>query len=172
MATTHLLIASYTVGSGGAANIDFTSIPATYTDLLVKLSGRTTSNYGNTFAQTDMSLNGTGYSVDRVLIGYNGSAGSNNGGVGSTYGVTSSSATTYAFGNTEIYIPSYTSSNVKTISVDGVAETNSATAPIISFNSTRFNVTSAINRVTITPTSSAGSFAEFTTAYLYGIKNS
>jgi hypothetical protein len=34
------LISSVTVGSGGAADIEFTSIPATYTDLLVKISIR------------------------------------------------------------------------------------------------------------------------------------
>ena len=42
MANTYTLISSVTVGSGGAANIEFTSIPATYTDLLLKLSTRTT----------------------------------------------------------------------------------------------------------------------------------
>jgi hypothetical protein len=36
MATTYEIIASVTVGSGGAANIEFTSIPATYTDLVLK----------------------------------------------------------------------------------------------------------------------------------------
>jgi hypothetical protein len=39
MANTYTLIASsVTVGSGGAANIEFTSIPATYTDLVSALS--------------------------------------------------------------------------------------------------------------------------------------
>ena len=33
MANTYKLIASNTVGSGGSSGIDFTSIPATYTDL-------------------------------------------------------------------------------------------------------------------------------------------
>ena len=40
MANTFVLLASTTVGSGGASSIDFTSIPATYTDLVVKVSGR------------------------------------------------------------------------------------------------------------------------------------
>jgi hypothetical protein len=44
MATTYTLInSSVTVGSGGAADIEFTSIPATYTDLLLVLSGRGTT---------------------------------------------------------------------------------------------------------------------------------
>ena len=37
MANTYVLISSSTVGSGGAASIDFSSIPATYTDLVLKL---------------------------------------------------------------------------------------------------------------------------------------
>jgi hypothetical protein len=40
MATTYEAIATVEVGSGGAANIDFTSIPATYTDLCIKASAR------------------------------------------------------------------------------------------------------------------------------------
>jgi hypothetical protein len=36
MATTYEAIATVEVGSGGAANIEFTSIPATYTDLVIK----------------------------------------------------------------------------------------------------------------------------------------
>jgi hypothetical protein len=34
MANTYTLISSVTVGSGGTCNIEFTSIPATYTDLV------------------------------------------------------------------------------------------------------------------------------------------
>jgi len=40
MATTYEAIATVTVGSGGAATFGFTSIPATYTDLLVVASLR------------------------------------------------------------------------------------------------------------------------------------
>ena len=36
-------IATVTVGSGGAADVTFSSIPATYTDLLLKLSSRADS---------------------------------------------------------------------------------------------------------------------------------
>jgi hypothetical protein len=40
MANTYEAIATVEVGSGGAADIEFTSIPATYTDLVLKLSAR------------------------------------------------------------------------------------------------------------------------------------
>jgi hypothetical protein len=40
MAATYKLIETVTVGSGGAANIEFTSIPQTYTDLKLVISGK------------------------------------------------------------------------------------------------------------------------------------
>ena len=48
MATTYKAISTVTVGSGGAASITFSSIPATYTDLVLKISGRhdTSSDQG------------------------------------------------------------------------------------------------------------------------------
>ena len=65
MPDTFIKIASVTVGSGGASSIDFTSIPSTYTDLVVvhslrgtnaavyqqariQFNGDTASNYTNT----------------------------------------------------------------------------------------------------------------------------
>ena len=42
MPVTYKPIATVTVGAGGAASIDFTSIPGTYTDLLVLISARST----------------------------------------------------------------------------------------------------------------------------------
>jgi hypothetical protein len=46
---TYTLINSVTVGSGGAASMEFTSIPSTYTDLVVKISGRSdnTGSFAN-----------------------------------------------------------------------------------------------------------------------------
>lgn len=167
---THVLIGSVTVGAGGAANISFSSIPGTYTDLLLKLSARSVGTYGNTFTQTDMTLNSTGYSADRVVVGYNSVVGTNSGGVGTTYGTTSSGATADTFGNTDIFILNYTSSSAKTSVSYGSAETESTTAAAISFNATNFNVTSPVTSLALTAV--AGNFAQHSTAYLYGIKNS
>jgi hypothetical protein len=55
MANTYTLISSVTVGSGGAANIEFTSIPQTYTDLLYKISGRLSVDSASAF----LRYNGT-----------------------------------------------------------------------------------------------------------------
>ena len=80
MATTYKAIATVTVGSGGAANIEFTSIPATYTDLVIHLSGRTTRN--DTADDIGIELNNvtptgfpdsSGNYTNRRLLGYSGS---------------------------------------------------------------------------------------------------
>ena len=57
MATTYSLISSVTVGSGSAATIGFTSIPATYTDLLLSYSARIDQT--GIVRQVDISFNGS-----------------------------------------------------------------------------------------------------------------
>jgi len=59
MANTFELIASSTVGAGGAANIDFTSIPATFTDLYLVVSGRTNRSTGATEDPLCITFNGS-----------------------------------------------------------------------------------------------------------------
>jgi len=169
MANTFELIASSTVGSGGSANIDFTSIPSTYTDLVLKVSGRQGAE--NAF---DITFNGatTSYVVRRLQG--NGSSASFSDGSGTTtairvIGIASSGSTANTFGNSEIYIPNYAGSNNKSVSIDAVNEDNAAEAYMNLAAGIRSN-TAAINQITITPR--AGSLAEYSTAYLYGIKNS
>jgi len=169
MANTFELIASSTVGSGGASTIDFTSIPSTYTDLVLKVSGRQGGE--NAFAIT---FNGatTSYAVKRLQG--DGSSASSNDAAGVTtairvIGINPSGATANTFSNSEIYIPNYTSSNYKSVSYDGVNE-NNATEIYMNLAAGLWSNTAAINQITITPL--AGSLAQYSTAYLYGIKNS
>ena len=77
-------------------------------------------------------------------------------------------STTNTFSNYSIYIPNYTSSNQKSISIDGVTENNGATAyaDLIAY---RWTGTAAINRITLTPNNN---LVQYSSAYLYGIKNS
>jgi hypothetical protein len=60
---TYTLINSVTVGSGGAANIEFTSIPATYTDLNLLFTARVTGNYEIYFTLNNSTSN---FSVRRL----------------------------------------------------------------------------------------------------------
>ena len=166
---TMTLIASNTVGLGGAPSVTFLSIPATYTDLVVKVSARNATGYdhlqmafnGSTSTYTLRSLRGSGSTAASFI--------------GSDYGVTSAIETGYSsndastFTNAEIYIPNYTSSNAKSVSVDAVQEANSSTAYMV-LNAGLWSGTSAITSIVFT--GQGYSFAQYSTFSLYGINNS
>jgi hypothetical protein len=166
MANTFELIASNTVGSGGAATISFTSIPSTYTDLILKISGRL--NYATTAVGLQFSFNGqaAGTSITGKTIQGSGSS------VVSYSAwqpnIDSANATANTFASVDIYIPNYTSSNNKSASSDSVQEDNATTA-YAEMHAALWSNTAAINQITITPNS--GSFVQYSTAYLYGVKN-
>jgi len=175
MPNTFVKIASVTVGSGGAASIDFTSIPQTYTDLKVMLSSRTTAAAASATAEYPyivLNNNTSGYS-QRQLLG-NGSTPSSVtralGGQGYTYVMPGTANTASTFGSLEVYFPNYVGSDFKSSSADGAPESNVSTLNSMLLDSSLWSNTSAITQITIYP--SAGSFAQYTTANLYGIKNS
>jgi hypothetical protein len=168
MATTYTLISSVTVGSGGAANIEFTSIPATYTDLLVLLSLRTANastydtvrvqfnNSTTTFTVRELNGSGSAVSSSSRSDGYVGYMNANN-------------STSNTFSNLNLYIPNYTGSNNKSYSVDKVSETN-ATEAYAELVAGLWSTTSAITSLKFVP-ASASNLAQYSTAYLYGISN-
>lgn len=166
MPDTFIKIASVTVGSGGAANIDFTSIPSTYTDLCVKLSAR--GDAANTAVKIQFNALTTNLST-RYLYGSGSSASSFTDASNIYTYANSSSYTASTFANSEIYIPNYASSNAKSISVDAVTETN-ATAADMALFAGLWNATAAITSIKLLPNS--GNFVQYSTATLYGIKNS
>ena len=173
MANTFFKIATVTVGSGGASTIDFTSIPQTYTDLCIKISGRTSASSGTIWDSPFIDFNGlTTNQSTRFLFGNGSTAGSANDTrqYGPVYGVSTNSATASIFGSGEIYIPNYTSSNYKSSSGEGVTENNGTTSGQ-ALNANLWSSTAAITRITLTPSSGAG-FIQYSTATLYGIKNS
>ena len=167
MPNTFTKIASVSVGSGGASSIDFTSIPSTYTDLVLKLSGRSTANDN----WANISFNGSTASFSsRGLYGDGSSTGSYSRSDNvNTIANDSSTSTASTFSNGEIYIPNYAGSNNKSYSVDSVTE-NNATAVLTSLVAGLRSNTAAITSITLTP--NGGNFAQYSTATLYGIKNS
>ena len=167
MADTFVKIATVTVGSGGASSIDFTSIPSTYTDLVIKLSARDTSsntNYNLIFNNDSSAI------YDTLRLYGNGSSTFSdkftNQNAGYIGWETQSTYTANTFSNNEVYIPNYAGSSYKSVSNDGVSE-NNATAAQQTFQSVLWGSTAAINRITISQT-----MAQHTTATLYGIKSS
>lgn len=167
MTTSVTAIASVTVGSGGSANMVFSSIPGTYTDLCVRVSARSTANGGQNVYAT---LNGvsSGYS-DKFLYGNGTAAGStNSGNTTAACGcvIPGADFASQAFGNGEIYIPNYTSGNNKSFGSDSVSA-NSAT---LSYQQMFSNLLSVGTITSITLFSSSGNFAQYSTATLFGIK--
>jgi len=168
MATTYTLISSVTVSSA-TNTISFTSIPQTYTDLLFKISGRFSLDTASAF----LRYNGTTTNGSiRWIDGDGSSATSNTDGsnqYGPVHGVVNSTKTANTFGNAEIYIHNYTSSNYKSSSTDGVTE-NAATATTMALGVNLWSNTAAITSIEIVGAASAN-FVQYSTAYLYGISN-
>lgn len=155
------LIATSNLAS--ANTITFSSIPTTFTDLVVLISVRSVSSpflglgfNGSTSSFANRQLTGDGTNAastsrSDTFIGY----------------ISGSGDTANTFGNFAIYIPNYQGSTNKSFSVDGVGETNaqgayqqivaglwSNTAPITSIELFQW---------------SSGNFDTGTTASLYGI---
>jgi hypothetical protein len=173
MALTYVKIGStVTVGSGGAADITFSSIPATYTDLKVVISSRSTLTGGPAEANR-IAFNGdttSGNYVTKRLLG-SGSAASSQTQARETFFNTGVPATASTFANSEIYIPNYASTSAKSASIDTVSE-NNATEAYSALIAIRWSGTAAITSIAFTPETAATTFVEHTTATLYGIKNS
>ena len=168
MAYTYSKIATYTVGSGGIASIDFLNIPQTYTDLVIKYSIRTTSANQVDYMKCEFNGSTTSYS-ERVLFGYGTTTGSatNSGSYDNIINGGANTAST--FSNGEIYIPNYTGANYKSFSSDSVAESNSTTNNMLMLAAELWSNTSPITSIKLSDYSS-GTFAQYSTAHLYGIK--
>ena len=172
MTANYVLLEKITVGAAGASSVTFNSIPQTgYTDLKVVFSARSNSGFG--FDRGAITFNGTtsGYSWRELAadgttpgsVSYSSQA--------SLFNVTPSinggTSTASTFGNAELYIPNYTSSNQKSMSFDWVMENNSASAFFVGFDAGLSNITSGITSITIGPT--LGSLVANSTFYLYGV---
>jgi hypothetical protein len=172
MANTYVKIATVNVGLLGASTMDFTSIPSTYTDLVLKISGRAAA--GTTDQTFNIRFNGSSaasYSTRR-LYGSGSAAGSDSDTSATSiniYSVPSSGATAATFGNAEIYIPNYTGSTNKSVSVDSVTEDN-ATRALATLAAGLWSNTAAINQVTVLVNGT--SFVQYSTATLYGVLKS
>jgi len=159
MPTFTLIQPAVVVGAGGAASMTFTSIPATYTDLVIKVSGLANATEGMYIQFNGSTSNFSG----RYLIAETPSVAS---GSLARY-VGTNAAVTSVPNNTEIYIPNYAGSTNKSFSVDNVAETN-ASLGYLNLISGLWSSTAAITSITI---ETANSFKQHSTAYLYGVSN-
>ena len=173
MANTYTLISSQVLGSN-TASITFSSIPGTYTDLTLRVSARSddagqmdylqtrfnsdsATNYSNTWLRGNGSVAASGRTTSSSYIQF-------------LYSTNASGSVANTYGNSEIYIPSYTASQNKPIFHFGVKEEN-ATQTFMGAQAGLWRNTDAITSITITPVFGTTWLAT-SSFYLYGIKNS
>ena len=170
MATTYNLISS-SVLSSSVTTFTFSSIPATYTDLLIKISARhdaasdqdtlliTTFSGSTGFTNTWLRGGGSGApQASSTLVGTSSYVGQ----------IPGATATSNTFDNTEIYIPSYIVSQLKPFSVFSVQENNASSA----YMGTTAGLWSNTSPVTSIAFSANGNnFVSGSSFYLYGISN-
>jgi len=178
MAATYNLIASSTF-TASATTVTFSSIPATYTDLLIRLSARTDAAT-STDALFSVRFNGDSSSIYSDTVAYG--TGVANGTARTTVTNTmdngtqpAAGATSNTFGCAEIYIPSYRISQSKPLSTFSASETNATTATAWFFNGADaglYRSNTAISSITIGAYASGANFISGSSFYLYGIKNS
>jgi len=161
------LIETKTVGAGGSSTIDFTGIPATFTDVVIVASLRSNRADTNDYLQyVKFNSSTSGYS-SRNLWGTGSSVSSNTSDVAT---ITASTSTSNTFSNLSIYVPNYAGSTNKSYSVDGVDE-NNATASGQMISAGLWANTAAVTSISLVP--KIGTlFVEGSTASLYGIKSS
>lgn len=167
MPTTYKAITTVTLSSS-QTNIDFTSIPAIYTDLLLKLSARD-DRAGESVTAVYIKINNDESFLTAKRLYGNGSGAFSDSPAGVVGVEPGPNATSNTFGNFEIYFPNYAGSTNKSFSSDAVSETN-ATLSFCTFAAGLWSQTTAINRITLYPITA--NFVQHSTATLYGIKNS
>ena len=176
MANTYKLISS-NVLTTTAASVTFSSIPNTYTDLVFKIAARSNATtYTNNLRFYINGSTGNVYSFTRML--YDANAGTASSYTTAANGnelyfnaaTTAASITANTFGNAEIYIPSYGSSDSKQMFSFQSADHNDyigqggMTAGLA-------RISSPITSITI-ETNAGQSFVSGSSFYLYGISNS
>ena len=174
MPNTFTLIASSTVGAGGAASIDFTSIPSTYTDLVLYVSARSARTTGGTDGMR-VEINGsTANFTYRSIDGDGANANSYSGTTGIIAGLPQNGGSTgwtaNTFASTYVYFPNYAGSSNKSFSIDTTTE-NNATTSYLDLQASLWSQTTAINQLTLKSTNAAN-FVQYSSAYLYGIVKS
>jgi hypothetical protein len=168
MASTLVALQTVTVGAGGSASISFTSIPQTYTDLVIKASARSTDSGSQITCYT--WINGDRSSIYKYIVLQGsgtavGSASYTNSAIDIGQ-VSASSGTSNTFGNSEIYIPNYTGSTYKSLSIDTAQENNTSTA-YLDLHAALYPKTDAVTSISISTL--VGNFVQYSTFTLYGV---
>jgi hypothetical protein len=163
------LIETKTLGSA-AASIEFTSIPQTYTDLVILLSGRCTLSAANYSFLLNFNGDGGSNYTQRRLYGAGSGTPQTDGATNNTIPATinGGAETANTFSNYQFYLPNYSGSTTKSVSMDGVTE-NNGTLAYQFLGAYLWNNTNGISTVTFTLNGVANTWVAGSTISLYGI---
>ena len=170
-------IAKY-VATGNVSSIVFNSIPNTYDDLYLVISAKT--NTGGQYVSNALQFNGSYTAYQRRVyeegtssVGSDASTNSNS----IFFGIlpsTGSAQNNDLFNSQTIYIPSYKSSNSAKNAWSNGGFTSNSGAQQYNFNIYAVLTTvtqTGITAITLAPWD-VSSYVQYSSAYLYGIKNS
>lgn len=163
MADTFIKLQTAIVGSGGTSSIGFTNIPQSYTDLLIKFSGRNVNN-AYTFS---VQINGTTVTNTKRLYATGSGAYATDTFNGNYTNYSTALGST--FGSADLYFFNYAGSTYKRFIVEAASE-DSYVSAYMNFSANTNGSSNAITSITLVP--ETGNFAEFSSATLYGIKSS
>jgi hypothetical protein len=167
-ANTFVQIGSTVTVSTATASINFTSIPATYTDLVLYLSARNSDATPMRDFRMQFNSDTAANYVNIEVYGISGSAGSGTTSTNQIQGAyNADSSTASTFSNISCYIPNYAGSNIKSVSTDDAAENNSTSDAQLRLIASKWSGTAAITSIQLT--SNSGNFVQYSTASLYGI---
>jgi hypothetical protein len=174
-------LASVTVGAGGSNTVTFSNIPQGYTDLKVIMSARTSGSNGNR-DYAIFRINGDtvtnynrmwSYSFDNNATGTGKNTTETVGNVITLPDATVSSL----FSANEITFYNYSGNTLKTVVAETNASTASSSAYILAHSSTNWQSSAPITSISFTAALNGdtsyltGTFGQYSTFNLYGIKN-
>lgn len=172
MAITYKLIQTINL-TGTVASFAFTSIPQTFTDLVIKGSGRMGAGSDTSFSCFFNSDNGTQLNYQVILGRVQTSNGVREATRSTALGENSASYlpgagdTANVFGGLDMYITNYTSTGIKMINTRSATPDTSTNRAFIQVYGNRYSTASAITDITFTTGNNWVANTEFS---LYGIK--
>ena len=165
-ASSYESIATVTVGGGGAADVTFSSIAATYTHLQVRGIARSTSSECDVKVQLNGDT-GSNYAYHRIYGTGSGTGADGTGSATTMFYCGRINASTSVFGANIIDILDYTNTN-KNTTLRAFMGFDSNGGGYVSLGSGLWVNTNAVTSIKLIP--HAGNFAEYSQFALYGIK--
>ena len=158
-------IATVTVGSGGAADVTFSSIPATYKHLQIRWINPTTNTGGNVVVNFNNDTSTSNYAFHNVR---------GNGSSASALGFASGGGNSTLFANEALSagvadILDYANTNKYKVSRTLGGNEFNNTSGMVSLNSSLWLNTAAISTIKLTADVTGG-WAQYSSVALYGIK--